>query len=69
MTSPAERKRAERARLAAKGIFATTLNWPGKDRPELEALAELLRNNPDLTFAPAFRDRKGRITLMKENRG
>lgn len=70
MPVPAAARQAKRrAALKVKGVFAQTVHWSRDSAPELRALADLLLANPDCTFIPAFRDPKGRIHFMKENRG
>lgn len=67
--TPAQRQQKRRVMLAKEGIYDVTVKWPCAHRPELQALSEYLLKHPDVTFVPAYRDKRGRFHTMKENRG
>jgi hypothetical protein len=64
-----ERQAKHRKKLLAVGVHSCTLPWPCDHQAELRVLATHLIDNPDCSFVPCYRDARGRLYTLRENRG
>jgi hypothetical protein len=64
-----ERQARWRKRMRSRGVRQFTLPWRNTDQPELRALSDFLIRNPDCSFVPFYRDARGRLYMLTENRG
>jgi hypothetical protein len=68
--SDKERQAKRRKKLADRGISTVTVPWPHScPHAELYLVGEFLIANPDCSFVPCYRDARGRLYTLRENRG